>query len=78
MSHHVTMVNKGDGEMKETIELSEIMREVEAEKAAKRRKHNDQVIDEIARDLQKSLKEKRKADLTTIKMYMMMLELRLK
>ena len=72
------MVNKGYGEMKKTIELSEIMREVEAEKAAKRRKHNDQVIDEIARDLQKSLKEKRKADLTTIKMYMMMLELRLK
>ena len=72
------MANKGDGEMKETIELKDVLMDIEIDKVIKKRNHNDKVIDEIARDLQRSLKEKRKADLTTIKMYMTMLEMRLK
>ena len=72
------MANKGDGEMKETIELKDVLMDIEIDKVIKKRNHNDKVIDEIARDLQRSLKVKRKADLTTIKMYMTMLEMRLK
>lgn len=72
------MANKGDGDMKQPIELKDVLMDIEINKVIKKRNHNDKVIDEVARELQRSLKEKRKADLTTIKMYMTMLEMRLK
>ena len=60
------------------VDAGTIIRKLEKERYEKIRKHNDQLIEEIAGELQKSLKAKRKADLTTIKFYLKMLELRLK